>query len=282
MSIFDAHDADFATAVLERSSTVPVVVDFWAPWCGPCKQLAPVLEGVAAEMAGAFELARVNVDENPEVAAKYGVRSIPLVVAFRDGEPVREFTGAQPESAIRAFLASVLPNEADTKVAAARAHEEAGEPEAAEAALREALAIDPRHAGALVALARGCAARGDAEAGLAHLDQIVAASPALEAEARALAAALRTGDAGGDLDALRAAVDAAPDDLDTRLALGRALAAAQAWDEALPALLAIVERDRDFADQAARKAMLDGFELLGGEHPLTQEYRGRLATALFR
>jgi putative thioredoxin len=279
--IRDAGDADFASVVLERSAELPVVVDFWAPWCGPCRNLTPILESLADEHAGAFVLVRVNVDESPQIAGQLAVRSIPLVIAFRDGAAISEFSGAQPEAAVRQFLASILPSEADRLVEAA-SRESA--PEAAESLLQVALGQEPRHPGALLAMAQLHGDRGEPERAQELLEQITSATPALEQQAERLAAELRTRQGGGGADEqeLRARLERDPNDLAVALELARALCAGQRYDEALPALLALVERDKSFQDEAARKAMLDVFEVLGGDDPRTQEYRSKLAQALFK
>jgi putative thioredoxin len=276
--VIDVGDADFETAVIDRSRTTPVVVDFWAPWCGPCRALGPLLEGLAQEHAGAFLLAKVNVDEAPGVAQAFGIQSIPAVKGFRDGMLVAEFVGAQPESTVRKLLEVVLPNAADRLVADA-----AGQaPEAAEATLRAALELEPRHPKALVSLARLVAGRGDVAEALRLLDLVAPPSPLL-AEADRLAAELRMrSDGAGDEAALRARIAADPEDLAGRLALGRTLAALGRHEDALAELLAVVQREPRFADDAARKAMLDLFAVLGSDHPLTERFRGELAKALFR
>jgi putative thioredoxin len=276
--VIDVGDQDFETAVIERSRTTPVVVDFWAPWCGPCRAIGPLLERLADEHGGAFVLAKVNVDEAPAVAQAFGIQSIPAVKAFRDGMLVGEFVGAQPEGTVRRLLELALPTAADTLVAEAAGLASAG----GEAKLREALALEPRHAGALVALARLLAARDDTTEALRLLELVSPPSPLL-AEAERLAAELRTrSDGAGNEAALRARLATDPDDLQTRLDLGRTLAALGRHEDALSELLDVVKRDRQFADDGARKAMVDLFAVLGSDHPLTDRFRGELAKALFR
>ena len=276
--VIEVGDTDFESAVLKRSETTPVVVDFWAPWCGPCRALGPLLERLAAEHQGAFILAKVNVDEAPAVSQAFGIQSIPAVKGFRDGMLVGEFVGAQPEPTVRKLLELVLPTAADRLVAGAATLA----PDAAEAALREALELEPRHARALLDLARIVAARGDTAGALQLLERVSPPSP-LVGESERLAAELRMRtDGAGDQTALRARIAADPDDLRARLDLGRTLAALGKHEDALAELLDVVRRDRHFADDGARKAMVDLFAVLGSDHPLTDHYRNELAKALFR
>src|SRR5262249_12440111 len=196
--VVDVGDRDFETAVIERSKTTPVVVDFWAPWCGPCRALGPLLERLADEHHGAFVLAKVNVDEAPAVAQAFGIQSIPAVKGFRDGMLVAEFVGAQPESTVRKLLEMVLPTAADALVAEAAALA----PEAAEAKIRQALELEPRHAGALLALARLFAQRGDDEEALRLVGLVSPPSPLVgEGERPAADARARRARGRGEADA---------------------------------------------------------------------------------
>jgi putative thioredoxin len=278
----EVGDRDFASQVIERSRRTPVVVDFWAPWCGPCRVLGPMLEKLAAQHAGAFLLAKVNVDESPALAQKYAVRSIPAVLGLRDGAIVAEFVGAQPEPVLQRFIAALLPSEADQLAQQGETLAGAGDAAGAEANLRAALERDARHPRALLGLARLLGARGDSAGALGLLEKITGGEAEL-AEAEKLAAQLRMGAAGAaDEAALRRRVEARPDDLAARIQLGRALAARARHEEALEQLLEAVKRDPHFDEEAARKSMLDLFAVLGGDHPLTQRFRAELARALFR
>ena len=280
--VFDVTDKDFETAVLERSKQVPVVVDFWAPWCGPCRILGPLLERLTAEHQGEFLLAKVNVDDSPHLSGAFGIRSIPMVLGFRDGRVASEFVGALPESSVRQFLSRVLPSPADKLVLRADELRAAGNLDEAEPLVRKALELEPRSDPALVGLAAIHADRGEDEEALGVLDRVAPGTP-LREEADQLAAKIRIRAAGSvDESALRERVEANPADLESRLELGQVLAAKSRYDEALEQYLEIVRRDRSFRDDAARKAMLDIFALLGPGNDTAERYRSELAKVLFR
>jgi putative thioredoxin len=257
-----------------------VVVDFWAPWCGPCRTLGPLLERLADEHAGAFILAKVNVDQNPGLSSALNIQSIPMVLGFRDGQLAGEFVGAVPESAVRAFLAKVLPSEAGRLALSGEQLVRDGKSAEAESVFQRALDLDARCHRALLGLAGILAGRGDDERALSQLDRIDPGP--LRAEADRLAAEIRIRQGGGgDEKTLRAKLAANPADLATRLLLAQVLAAATRHEEALREYLEVVRRDRAFRDGAARKAMLDIFELLGPENEITNRYRSELAKVLF-
>ncbi|HEX6207494.1 MAG TPA: tetratricopeptide repeat protein [Actinomycetota bacterium] len=271
--VIDVSERDFEERVLKASREVPVIVDFWAGWCRPCLVLGPILEGLAHEHEGRFVLAKLDVDANQELAARYGIQGIPAVKAFRDGEVVSEFVGAQPEDAVRLWLREVLPSEAEPIVAEAAGLEETGDPERAEGAYRRALEIDPDHEEATVGLARVLLARGEA----AEAGRVASRLPgSVEARAIAARAALVERIPGdGDLDDLRARAETDPE---AALAVAAADAERGQTSEALDRLLGLVAgemRDR------ARDLMVTIFESLGDDHPLVREYRPRLASALY-
>jgi putative thioredoxin len=259
-----------------------VVVDFWAPWCGPCRTLGPVLERLAGQAGGAWLLAKVNVDEDPDVAGRFGVQGIPAVKAFHMGEVVDEFVGALPEGEVRRWLSGVVPGPADLAFAEAEALRAGGDAAGARAALDRALALAPRHAGALLALAElalGEGRRGDA---LGLLDRLPPADADRHA-GRVGALRLRASAPAEGVDALRAAAEARPEEPAPRLALARALAAAGDYPAALEALLELVHRFRRAEPgDAARRAMLELFEIVGPRSELADAYRTRLSRELYR
>ncbi|MDH4117300.1 MAG: thioredoxin [Acidimicrobiia bacterium] len=273
MSVTDVTTAEFATSVLQRSHQVPVVVDFWAEWCGPCKVLGPVLERLAAEANGSWELAKVDVDQNQQLAMQFGVQGIPTVIAFKDGEAVNRFTGALPEAQVREFVNGVVPSDLD--IAAERAHIalEEGDEALAEQTWRAVLERDPAHEIAGTGLAALLLERGLSSEAIEVLERLAPT----EGVRQLMAASRLTG--GGDLAALeRDAADGTPGSL---LAFGKGLAAAGAYERGFDTLLEVVSmREPELSDQA-RLVMLDLFELLGPDHPLTAAYRRRLASALF-
>jgi putative thioredoxin len=264
--------------VLRRSHEVPVVVDFWAPWCGPCRQLGPVLERLAGEANGEWELVKLNTDQNPRTATQYRIQSIPAVKAFRDGKMVSEFIGALPEPQVRAFLAKLVPSEAARLALEGAELESSGYLATAEDRYREALAKDANHAKALVGLARVLAERDADDEALSLLGRIPG-----DAEGQALRAKIGLKQAGGatDLASLEARIVADPKDAAARYELGRALAAQGDYERALQELLEVVRLDRSLDDDGARKAMLDIFSLLGDADERTQRYRRQLGMLLF-
>ncbi|MCE1240698.1 MAG: co-chaperone YbbN [Azonexaceae bacterium] len=280
--VFDVSLQDFEAQVLQASLQTPVVVDFWAPWCGPCQTLKPMLEKLAEEYKGRFLLAKVNSDENPELAGHFGVRSIPSVKVVYQGQLVDEFNGALPEGQVRAFLDRIaLPAgqaEADPRADAAAL--------VAEGRLEDALAV-------LVAATREAPEneelRLDAIDVLIQLgnndeaQQLLAGEYTQEAErANALRARLALAQGATDTAPLEAKLAADPDDHATRLELARAYAAQSRFREALDAALEVVRRDRFFDEGAGRKALLQFFEALSGEpyDDLVREFRRKLSAAL--
>ena len=277
----DVGENNFETDVLERSRSVPVVVDFWAPWCGPCRVLGPILERLADERQGEFVLAKVNVDENPELATAFRVQGIPAVKIFLDGALADEFTGALPEEAVREVIAGIVPSAADRDAVAAAQLAADGKRDEAKALYEKTLADEPHHDESLLGLARLIAA-DDEKRALDLLDHVAFTSPARD-EADRLAARLKLQSAGGGNEAeLRAAVAADPENLEQRFALAEALAAGEKYEAALKEFLEVLKRDRGFREDGARKAMLAIFEVLGNEDPLTGKYRSELAQILFR
>jgi putative thioredoxin len=274
--------ASFERDVVERSKEVPVLVDFWADWCNPCRLLAPVLERLAGEFAGRFVLVKADTEAMPEIAAAFGVRSIPAVFAFRDGQVVDGFVGVLPEAEIRAFLDRLMPSPAEELAAAARGLE-ATDPAAAEAKYREARSLAPDDPRPTIGLARLALAAGrldEAESLIADLE----ARGFLEPEGEAVKAelTLKRGlqQAPGGVEAARAALAADPNNLPHAFILAEALAAEGQYAEALEIALGLVERDRRGAGEEARKLMLAIFHLLPPDSDLAGDYRRRLSTAI--
>jgi putative thioredoxin len=270
--IIDATAATFDEEVFERSRAMPVLVDFWAPWCGPCRTLGPLLERLARSYDGRFALVKVNTETEPEIAGSFGVSSIPAVFVLRDGRVVDSFVGAQPEATVRAILDGVLPTPADEKRSEARALAPS-DPARAEALYREALAIDPGLDAARIGLAELALAAGrldEARALIAELNR----RGYLEPEARAIEAKLTIGThaaAAGTVAEARAALAEHPDDPRLQLRLAEALAAGGEYAEALALCLALVERDRRQTGEIARQTMIAIFQVLPPDSSLAFE-----------
>lgn len=282
-SALQVTDSTFKQEVLD--SDVPVLVDFWAPWCGPCKTLGPMLEKLEAEAAGKWKLVKVNVDENQELAAHFQVRSIPHVMAFADGQPVDQFVGVLPESQLREFIERLVPQGAEAARLEAQAALAEGRREDAYNALQAALAYDPGFDEArmdriemLLEDQRIDEARNEVDLLSPKTTQ------GIDARFNAIKTRLDAVDAAADLpptDALEAKVAAHPDDLEARFDLASALIARRKYEGALEHLLAIVQRDRTFREDIGRKTMLSVFDLAAHQPELVSQWRRKLSALLF-
>ncbi len=277
----DVTDATFASDVLERSKELPVIVDFWAPWCGPCRIIGPVLEGLAEEYAGRVQLVKLNTDENPRVAGQLKIQSIPHVMAFKGGKLAKQFVGAVPEPQARAFFEALVPSGADLEAQRGEAARAGGDLAAARGHYEAALALDSEHARAAAGLAALLLDEGDVDGAARVLAPVSAYSR--DAEVKRLAARIRLAQAAATLDrvALEARVGADEGDARAHYELGTALVAAAEWETGLEHMLDAVRLERTLDGDGPRSRLLDALEILGAEHALAREFRTRLANVLF-
>ena len=281
--MIDASLASFERDVLEASRDVPVVVDFWAPWCGPCRALGPLLEKLERESGGRWKLVKVNSDDNPELSTQFGARSIPFVVAFVDGRPVSSFLGAQPEGAIRAFLQKLVPDPSELELRRARAALAGGQVKLAEDHLRNAIALDPSNDAARLDMVAILVDRGDQDGAREQWALLSPNAPQSSAYAT-MAARLDAAERAATLPAageLARRIEADPGNLAARLDLAEVHIASREFASALEQLLEIVARDRAFGDDIGRRKMIAVFDMAAGQPDLVSEFRRRLSALLF-
>lgn len=282
-NIVDITQENFHAVVIEGSRQHPVLVDFWADWCQPCQMLMPILARLAEEYAGGFVLAKVNSDQQQELALQYGVRSLPTVLLFRDGEPVDQFMGMQPESTIRQLLDKHLPGPGSEARAAAREALEAGDAHTALAQLEAARAANPEddalkidQARALLMLGRVDEAEAVMKTVPVHVHQ--------EDAGRRVDAELRLARARGDLTeipALEERLDQDPDDPEALHRVGASKVLAGEHESGLAMLMQLMKRHRKYGEDAGHKGLLAAFELLGARHPLVNDYRRKMMALMF-
>jgi putative thioredoxin len=280
--IVETSQPDFQKDVIDRSREVTVVVDFWAAWCQPCRILGPVLERLAQEYEGKFILVKADTDQMPDIAAGLQVRSIPAVFAFRDGEVLDQFIGVLPEADLRAWLESLLPNQAQQLAAEAKRLEQT-DPTTAEANYREAITLLPSEASARIGLAKMLLGQDRLDEAREVIDELASAG-LLDTEGEHVQAELAMrleARQAGSVEDCRKAVEANPDDLSLQLKLARALAAAGEHQQTMDLCLALIEKDRHGVGEKARELMIHIFHLLGPDSELAGDYRRKLTMVLY-
>jgi putative thioredoxin len=275
--------ANFQQVVLEDSYQRPVLVDFWADWCAPCRQLMPILAKLADELKGQFILAKLDTEAEPEVAAQFGIRSLPTVQLFKDGRPVDQFMGALPESQVREFLSRHIARSSDRLLAQAQGLLAAGDLASAERVIEQARAEDPDNSRIFVAEVQLKAAAGDAEGALALLEHTpvdLIDDPELAALRGQLGFASALSGAP-DAATLVQRLEADPNDSEARYQLAAHQVIGSDYEAALENLLTLLKKDRAFGDDAARKGMVAIFDLLGGSGELVSRYRAKMLSSLY-
>lgn len=280
--IIETNSDSFEKDVIEQSKEWPVVVDFWAPWCGPCRQLGPLLDELTCEYAGKFALAKVNVDEAPDLAAAFGVQSIPFVAAVRDGQAVDQFMGLLPEEELRKWLEGLVPSPADELLAEGQRLEESN-PAAAEGKYREAAELDPSLPAAKIALARVLLAQDRADECRQIIEELEGRGY-LEPETEQIKSQLElrtAAEEAGGVEEARRAVEENPDDLSLQLKLADALAAQRQYEDAFETCLAVIERDKKGYGEEAKETLVKMFNMPGVPQEMVSTYRRKLATLLY-